>query len=104
MMLTSRAKVPSAHCGAKTVTLKNGVPNGTLTAVHCRYKLQDANQRRRRARSGRASAAPGESLRVKATKTWRTRSIWRRPPRLAREALLVEAAREEAVGVARCRG
>jgi hypothetical protein len=27
-MLTRSASVPSAHCGAKIATLKNGVPNG----------------------------------------------------------------------------
>ena len=38
-MLTSSANVPSAHCGAKTATLKNGVPKGTETVAQPRYSL-----------------------------------------------------------------
>ena len=46
MMLTSSARVPSAHCGANTATLKNGVPNGTLDAsTTAAIQLEDADER-----------------------------------------------------------
>ena len=38
-MLTRSARVPSAHCGANTATLKKGVPNGTLIIDQPRYSL-----------------------------------------------------------------
>ena len=73
----SSASVPSAHCGANTAMLKNGVPNGTLTIDQPRYSLMtpiSATTREMRYSRRRA----GDSLSVKAMKTCRTRRNWRR--------------------------